>query len=49
VDYFHTGPSVFDIPPSYNIAPTTLQPVIRLDRDTGDREIAMMRWGFIPS
>lgn len=49
VDYFHTGATVFDIPPSYNIAPTTFQPVIRLDRDTGEREIAMMRWGLIPS
>lgn len=48
VDYFHTGATVFDIPPSYNIAPTTFQPVIRLDRDTGEREIAMMRWGLIP-
>jgi putative SOS response-associated peptidase YedK len=49
VDYFHTGATVFDIPPSYNIAPTTFQPVIRLDRDTGEREITMMRWGLIPS
>ncbi len=48
VDYFHTGATVFDIPPSYNIAPTTFQPVIRLDRDTGERELVMMRWGFIP-
>jgi putative SOS response-associated peptidase YedK len=48
VAYFHTGATVFDIPPSYNIAPTTFQPVIRLDRDTGEREIAMMRWGLIP-
>jgi putative SOS response-associated peptidase YedK len=49
VDYFHTGANVFDIPPSYNIAPTTFQPVIRLDRDTGEREVAMMRWGLIPA
>ncbi|MGH9616658.1 MAG: SOS response-associated peptidase, partial [Acidobacteriaceae bacterium] len=32
----------------YNIAPTSYQPVIRLDRGTGEREIAMMRWGLIP-
>jgi putative SOS response-associated peptidase YedK len=49
VDYFHTGATVFDIPPSYNIAPTTFQPVIRLDCDTGEREVAMMRWGLIPA
>lgn len=49
VDYFHTGMTVFDILPSYNIAPTTFQPVVRPDRDTGEREIAMMRWGPIPA
>lgn len=49
VDHFHTGLTVFDIPPSYNIAPTTFQPVIRLDRDTGERELTIMRWGLIPS
>lgn len=48
-EHFRTGTTVFDIPPSYNIAPTTFQPVIRLDRDTGEREIAMMRWGLIPA
>jgi putative SOS response-associated peptidase YedK len=48
VDHFHTGATVFDLPPSYNIAPTSFQPVIRLDRDTGEREIVMMRWGLIP-
>jgi putative SOS response-associated peptidase YedK len=47
-EHFRTGRTVFDLPPSYNIAPTTFQPVIRLDRDTGEREIAMMRWGLIP-
>ena len=49
VEYFHTGATVFDIPPSYNVAPMTFQPVIRLNRDTGEREITMMRWGLIPS
>lgn len=33
----------------YNVAPTTLQPVIRLNRDTAEREIVLMRWGLIPS
>lgn len=32
----------------YNIAPSTFQPVIRLNRETGEREIVMMRWGLIP-
>ena len=32
----------------YNIAPTTFQPVIRLGRDTGEREMALLRWGLVP-
>jgi putative SOS response-associated peptidase YedK len=49
---FHLG--VFeDLPlevaPSYNIAPTTMQPVIRNNRDTGEREIIAMRWGMVPN
>lgn len=31
-----------------NVAPTTVQPVIRLNRDTHEREIVLMRWGLIP-
>src|SRR5271170_6022622 len=38
----------FEVTPSYNIAPQTMQPVIRLDRETGNREAAMMRWGLLP-
>ena len=46
---FHLGklPDGFILPPDYNVAPTTFQPVIRLNRDTGEREIVMMRWGLI--
>jgi putative SOS response-associated peptidase YedK len=33
---------------SYNVAPQTFQPVVRLNRDTGLREIVLMRWGLIP-
>ena len=33
---------------SYNVAPQTFQPVVRLNRDTGMREIALLRWGLIP-
>jgi putative SOS response-associated peptidase YedK len=42
------GPSLPDFGPSWNVAPQTFQPVIRLNRDTGEREIEMMRWGLIP-
>jgi putative SOS response-associated peptidase YedK len=37
-----------DFGSSYNVAPQTFQPIIRLNRDTGEREIAMMRWGLVP-
>jgi putative SOS response-associated peptidase YedK len=37
-----------EIAPSYNIAPTTMQPVIVPDRDTGVRSLRIMRWGLIP-
>ena len=46
---FRTGvPPSFEILPSYNVAPQTFQPVVRLSRDTQDRELALLRWGFIP-
>ena len=41
-----------DIPqisPRYNIAPTQPVPVVRLDRASGEREIALLQWGLIPS
>ncbi len=37
-----------DFIPSYNVAPQTFQPIIRLNRDTGEREVVMMRWGLVP-
>src|ERR1700722_4905143 len=33
--------------PSFNVAPQTFQPVIRLN-DDGEREIVMMKWGLVP-
>jgi putative SOS response-associated peptidase YedK len=39
----------FPLPPwDYNIAPTTMQPIIRANRDTGERELVQLRWGLIP-
>jgi putative SOS response-associated peptidase YedK len=38
----------FEIEPSYNIAPMTYQPIVRLDRDTDERELVPMRWGLVP-
>lgn len=34
--------------PSYNVAPQSLQPVVRLDSETGRRELTIMRWGLVP-
>jgi putative SOS response-associated peptidase YedK len=42
---------VFDdsyLAPSYNVAPQSIQPVVRLDSETGERELSVMRWGLIP-
>jgi len=34
--------------PSYNAAPQSTQPIVRLNSDTGKREFALMRWGLVP-
>jgi putative SOS response-associated peptidase YedK len=48
-EHFHVhGPSVPDFGPSWNVAPQTFQPIVRLNRDTGERELVLMRWGLIP-
>ena len=48
-EHFHLhGPSLPDFGPSWNVAPQTFQPVVRLNRDTGEREIVLMRWGLVP-
>lgn len=47
---------MFDVPlaqtqvvaPRYNIAPTQLAPVVRLN-PSGRRELSMLRWGLVPS
>ncbi len=41
-------PSSFILSEDYNVAPTTFQPVIRNDRETGERELVLMRWGLVP-
>ena len=30
------------------MAPTTFQPVIRDEKETGERELVVMRWGLVP-
>jgi putative SOS response-associated peptidase YedK len=34
--------------PSYNAAPQSIQPVVRLNRDSGHREFTLERWGLVP-
>lgn len=46
---FRVGiPPTFEILPSYNIAPQTNRPIVRLNRDTAERELALLRWGLVP-
>lgn len=48
---FHVTKGLADLvlPPwDYNVAPTTFQPVVRAERDTGERELTLMRWGLVP-
>jgi putative SOS response-associated peptidase YedK len=48
-EHFHVhGASVPEFGASFNVAPQTFQPVIRLNRESGEREIVLMRWGLIP-
>jgi hypothetical protein len=32
----------------YNVTPDSMQPVIWRNRETGERELAVMRWGIVP-
>jgi putative SOS response-associated peptidase YedK len=48
-DWF--GVELEDMPwfaPSYNVAPQSTQPIVRLNRDSSDREFALLRWGLVP-
>ena len=50
-DWFHVQNESADLPMSaadYNVAPTTYQPIIRQNRETGDREMVLARWGPVP-
>jgi putative SOS response-associated peptidase YedK len=46
---FHVG-KVFDEPyaPNFNVAPSTFEPVIRVEKDSTEREMVLMRWGLVP-
>ena len=40
-------PLICGLPWDYNVAPTTHQPIIRHTKETGERELVMMRWGLV--
>jgi putative SOS response-associated peptidase YedK len=44
-----TEESPLELAPSFNIAPTSMQPVIAADREGGGRVLRIMRWGLIPA
>lgn len=37
-----------EIPPNFNVAPTTYAPIIRLNAETNEQELIIARWGLIP-
>ncbi len=37
------------LPPDDDVRPATMQPIIRVNKDTGERDLVMARWGFVPS
>ncbi|MGA2534969.1 MAG: SOS response-associated peptidase [Terracidiphilus sp.] len=48
-DWF--GVELEDMPwfaPTYNAAPQSTQPVVRMNRDSGNSEFALLRWGLVP-
>jgi putative SOS response-associated peptidase YedK len=48
-DWFGVDPEHLpEFGPSFNIAPQTFQPVVRLSLESGEREIVLIRWGLVP-
>jgi putative SOS response-associated peptidase YedK len=48
-DWF--GVELEDMPwfaPTFNAAPQSVQPVVRINRDSGNREFGLLRWGLVP-
>jgi len=37
-----------NLAPSFNVAPQSRQPIVRLASETGERELTIMRWGLVP-
>jgi len=41
-------PTTFEILPSFNVCPQSFQPIVRLDEESGERELTQARWGLVP-
>ena len=37
-----------NLAPSFNVAPQSFQPLVRLKGETGKNELTVMRWGLVP-
>jgi putative SOS response-associated peptidase YedK len=47
--YFNVTGRLPNFPPRYNMAPTQDAPVVRLNPETGQRQLDLLRWGLVPS
>jgi putative SOS response-associated peptidase YedK len=45
---FRTKNAVPNLPPSWNVAPTQAAMVVRLNPETNDRHLNLLKWGLIP-
>ena len=45
---FRTTNAVPNLPPSWNVAPTQAAMVVRLNPETNDRHLDLLKWGLIP-
>ncbi len=42
------GLEELQLEPDEDVRPTTVQPIVRANRETGERDLVMARWGFVP-
>ena len=42
------GEAPLEAMPDWNITPDSMQPVVRLSKDTGERELAFLKWRLVP-
>lgn len=45
---FETLGAVPNFPPSWNVAPTQLAPVVRRHPESGERRLDLLQWGLVP-